>query len=436
MSKKHAVKAISLLWLGSLIGAGCAFLTQVILARQLGPSDFGLFAAALAIVTLFTPLAGFGIAGYWLKVFGQEGWHATRWLPGSFRFITLSTLIVVLLLVGWAMLGPHDALTTTVLLVLTFYIFGQLVVELVSGKLQLEERYFNLALWQFLPHFLRLFLVVVLAYATTLVLNVQMVAYAYAVVALVIFVVGSVLLFRMCQGKFSLKGHGAAEGFEKQNKQDLPGMFQIAVQSWPFGLAGILYLIYFQSDIILLKYLTGAEVAGIYNVAFLVMAAVYLLPGVIYQKFMLPKLHRWAHHDRERFYHTYRVGNVFMFGLGVVAMLGLWGIVPWAIPILFGAEYQGAIMLLMILSLAAPIRFFATSVGATLVTKNHMQRKVKYMGTVAALNIFLNLALIPIFGGAGAAVATVMSELALLIIYIISVRANVFTDVEIKASVQ
>lgn len=436
MSKRHAVKAVSLLWIGSLLGAGCAFLTQIILARQLGPSDFGIFAAALAMITLLAPLAGFGIAGYWLKVFGQEGWHATRWLLGSFRFTILSTLIVILLLVGWAMLGPHDVLTTTVLLVLTFYILGQLVVELVSGKLQLEERYLNLALWQFLPHFLRLLLVAVFAYATTLILNVHMVAYAYAVVALVIFIVGSVLLLRMYQGKLSLKGHGAAEGPEKQNKQDSPGIFQVAVHSWPFGLAGIFYLIYFQSDIILLKYLSGAETAGIYNAAFLVMAAIYLLPSVIYQKFMLPKLHRWAHHDRERFYHTYRVGNVFMLGLGVVAMLGLWGVVPWAIPMLFGVEYQGAILLLMILSLAAPIRFLATSVGATLVTQDHMKRKVKYMGTVAVLNIILNLSLIPIFGGVGAAIATVMSELALLIIYIISVRNNVFTHVEIKASVQ
>ena len=434
MSKKQAVKEISLLLISSLLGAGCVFLTQVILARQLGPSDFGLFAAALAMITLLAPLAGFGIAGYWLKAFGQEGWHATRWLPGSFKFTTLSTLIVVLLLVGWAILGPHDALTTTVLLVLTFYVFGQLVVELVSGKLQLEQQYLHLALWQFLPHLARLFLIVVLAYATTLILNVEIVAYAYAVVALVIFIVGFVLLLRMYQGKFFLKGHSAAEGLEKQNKQDSPGMFQVAVQSWPFGLAGIFYLIYFQSDIIFLKYISGSETAGVYNVAFLVMAVVYLLPNVVYQKFMLPKLHRWAHHDRERFYHTYRVGNVIMVALGIVAMLGIWVVVPWAIPVLFGAEYQGAILLLTILSFAAPIRFLATSVGATLVTQDHMQRKVKYMGAVATLNIILNLALIPAFGAVGAAVATVSSELALLIIYIVSVKANVFKYAEMMAS--
>lgn len=42
MSKVKAVKAISLLWLGSIMGAGCAFLTQVILARSLDLQVFTL----------------------------------------------------------------------------------------------------------------------------------------------------------------------------------------------------------------------------------------------------------------------------------------------------------------------------------------------------------------------------------------------------------
>jgi O-antigen/teichoic acid export membrane protein len=70
VSKKQALKAISLLWLGSLLGAGCAFLTQVILARQLGPAEFGAFATAFAMVTMLMPLAGFGVAQYWQRGVG------------------------------------------------------------------------------------------------------------------------------------------------------------------------------------------------------------------------------------------------------------------------------------------------------------------------------------------------------------------------------
>jgi O-antigen/teichoic acid export membrane protein len=428
MSKKHAIKSISLLWMGSLIGAGCAFLTQVILARQLGPSDFGIFSAALATTNLLAPLAGFGIAAYWLKVFGEEGWKATRWLKGSFKFVILSTLAVLLLLVSWALFGPNDTLTTTLLLILTIYILGQVAIELVSSKLQLEENYIHLAFWQFSPHLARLLLVGIIIYTMTNLVTSQIIAYIYAGVSLLFLIIGSIFLFRMYQGSFSLVGHKHTEEPIKEDNINSPSILQVASQSWPFGLAGIFYLIYFQSDIILLKYLSSAESAGIYNVAFVIMAAVYLFPSVVYQKFLLPKIHRWANHARTHFYHIYRIGNIWMVSFGLIAMFSLWIILPWFIPFLFGPEYHDAIKLLIILSFAVPIRFLATSIGSTLVTQDHMRKKVKYMGIVALLNIILNIILIPVHGAIGAAITTVFSDIVLLLLYYTASKKYVFIN--------
>ena len=146
MGRKQAIKAISLLWLGSILGAGCAFLTQMLLARELGPDAFGVFAAALAMVVLVTPLASFGIGAFWLKAFGQEGWAAVRWLRESLKYTLITTLLVLSALFTWAMFGPHDETTRNLLMVLSVYLLGQVAVELVSAKLQLEERYLALAL--------------------------------------------------------------------------------------------------------------------------------------------------------------------------------------------------------------------------------------------------------------------------------------------------
>jgi len=417
MTKKVVFRAVSYLWLGSITGAGCAFLTQVALARILGPEGFGVFAAALSTVTLLAPLAGFGIAQYWLKVFGQEGWRAMRWLRGSFRFVTVSTISVMLLLLFWALLGPHDTFSAGVLLILSFHVLGQLAVELVSSKLQLEERYFNLALWQVLPHLTRLILVMTLAYTTTHVISAQSIAHTYAAVALLLFAIAIWLLFRLHRGFFDLKGHSPQEPSNESHRVSIPGMLQVAAQSWPFGVAGLFHLIYFQSDIILLKYMKGPEIAGIYNVSFTVMVAVYLLPGVIYQKFLLPKIHRWAHYDRDKFYRVYKQGNTAMLILGIIAMISIWLLAPRGVVFLFGPAYKGAVGLLMILAISAPLLFVASSVGATLVTQENMKSKVKFMGVVAGVNIILNFLLIPAFGPAGAAVATIISNFSLLGIY-------------------
>ena len=421
---KQVVIAISLLWMGSIAGAALAFLTQVILARQLGPAEFGNISAALAAVTLCAPLAGFGVAQYWLKVFGEEGLEAKRWLPASFYLVGLSTLIVMSVLVCWAIYGPHDEQTRIISLVLSIYVIGQVSLELVGGKLQLEERYLALALWQVLPHLTRFVVVLLLAFSFDQLMNSENVVLAYAAIAGFLAVIGGVQMVSMLTGHFDLKGHGHTKSL---TMLETPVVLKVVSHAWPFGLAALFHLVYFQSDIILLKYITGSEAAGIYNVAFTVMAVVLLLPSIIYQKVLLPKMHRWANYDHHRIIHVYRKGNILMLVLGIMAMLAIWGMAPSLMPILFGREYAGATSLLNILAVCAPLLFVASSIGVTLVTQEKMKKKVKYMGVVAMLNIILNVALIPAFGAIGAATATVLSNIVLVVIYRTAAQKYVLT---------
>lgn len=424
---RKALAEVSFLWLSSLGGAIFVFLTQVVLARELTPTGYGLFAATLATINLALPLAGFGLPGLWLKLFGTEGWGAIRWLSASFRFVFISTVLVLLTLAAWASWGPHDISTQRLFYLLLPIVLGSLCMELVSSKLQLEERYKALALWQLLPNLARLLgvvLVVVLSAQT----RIDYIAAAYSLVALTVTMLSFSHLRAIYQGRFTLKGHSKTTMAERDPRVSpiFINMFDVAREALPFGLAGVFYLIYFQSNIILLKYFTGAESAGIYNVAFTVMTAVYLLPTVIYQKFLLPKYHRWANFDRTKFLKVYRFGNGSMLMTGGLTTVVMLPVVPLLIPKLFGAEYQPAIDLLMLLAFCAPVRFLATSVGATLVTQEHMRRKVCYMGIVALINLFLNLLLIPLYAAKGAAVATLMSEVTLLALYLLAVKRHVF----------
>lgn len=409
------------------MGAGCAFLTQVLLARELGPVAFGVFSASLAMVTLVSPLASFGVGHFWLRVFGEEGWQGRRWLGRSFGYTSLTTALVITALFFWAVLGPHDTTTRSLLVVLSMSLVGQVAMELLSAKLQLEGRYISLAMWQFLPHLLRLMSVTLLAFIMGDLMTLHGIALSYALISVGILGLGCVGMWRMYHRSFALHGHGIAP--EITSAEPITATIkQVAAQSWPFGLAGVFYLIYFQSDIILLKYIKGDEAAGIYNVAFLIMTAMYILPSVIYQKFLMPKIHLWANHDRDMFYQVYRTGNWLMLLLGLLAMLSIWLLAPWVVKVLFGDQYAGAVSVLVILALAAPIRFTAISVGSTLVTKDHMRKKVQFMGFTALVNISLNMILIPYYGIIGAAISTVASEVCLLLIYLKGTKF-VFFDV-------
>jgi len=422
-SRVKSLKIVSLLWVGTILGSGIGFLTQVLLARNLGTESFGLFSAALGMVNLLVPLAGFGIAGFWLKIFGQEGWRGIRWLPASFKFIFLSTATVAIAMLLWAEFGPNDEQTKSVLKIFLWLLLGSAAVELFSAKLQLEERFGVLAIWQILPGLLKFLAVIGLMLFINEKLILTQIAWAYAVVSISMIILVIFPLLLMFRGDFSLKGHG---GNVNGVPIDSVRVIDVISESWAFGLAGMFHFVYFQGSVLIIKYMLGDVSAGLYSSAFLIVSVVYIFPSVIYNKFLYPKIHRYANSDLDSLYKIYIYGSRLMFGFGVVVSFVLCFISPFVFPLLFGEDFLPAVDIILVLAIAIPVRFLATSIGSMLLTKNNVRIKVVLMGFVAIISIPLNIFLVRLYDVQGAAIATVIAELLLLALYVRVVRSSVF----------
>ena len=161
----------------------------------------------------------------------------------------------------------------------------------------------------------------------------------------------------------------------------------------------------------------GSADAAIYNVAYLVYALVCLVPNVTYVKFLSSKLLRWWHQDRRMFDAVFHVGLVAHLVMGIICALLLGGVAPWLLPLAFGERYAASSSLLMILALGIPMRFVQHTYGSLLFSKDHIRRKLTYMGYAGVACVSLNIALIPSFGVRGAALAAVLTELFLLLVY-------------------
>tara|TARA_R110000850_G_scaffold120556_5_gene237923 strand:- start:5646 stop:6926 length:1281 start_codon:yes stop_codon:yes gene_type:complete len=419
-----SIKNLSLLLFGSFGGAGLAFLTQVFLARLLNAEFFGVYGAAIALAMLMTPIASFGIGPFWLKVFGEEGWSGLRWIRPSVSLVTLGTAVGMLIMVLWGAFGPNSSESRVLLVLLSFHIAGQVAIELVSSKLQLEERYANLAIWQFFPHFLRFILIVILAILFEGSLTPELIGLVYSGTAILIVIMAVLSIKKMSMKDFCLKGHAHVS-----NSNSLSiSQGKVIRNAWPFGMAMLAYLIYFQSDIVLLKYLEGDTAAGLYNAAFAVMAAVYLFPSVIFQKFLLPKIHRWAHHDRNKLHKVYIRGSRSILVIGILVAVVLWAMSSLIINVLFGESYSKASEFIEILSISVPAMFVSFCSGAMLVTKEHMKIKIYFMLVVAIFNLTANLVFIPVYGAVAAAITTVASQYLLAVLYQFGVSRLVFKN--------
>ncbi|MEW5315062.1 MAG: hypothetical protein WDW38_006514 [Sanguina aurantia] len=377
VSRWRSLHQIALLWGSSITAAGLAFATQLVLARHLDPATYGIFGSSLALITMLSQFSGFGLQGFWLKAFGQEGWRAQRWVAGSLHFVVMSTALTLIAFAAWAQFGPNDDTTRMTLLLMAPSIAGLAAIELTISKLQLEERYLFISLWQISPQAARLVLIAVAFVVVGASQRLAAVAIVYTVVALLLVAVTVRQIVRMGAPDFDLHGHGprgvdSGESVASTPAFAIPTIRTVAREAWPFGLDVILYLAYMQISNVLLKYLDGNQAAGLYYAAFNIMNAIYLLPIVLYTKFLLSKQHRWARNDKPRLLSSLKLGSAAMLVIGVLAMLFIWLVAPTLVPLLFGHKYADASGLLNILAVCVPLRFLSTSVGSVLSTGDHM----------------------------------------------------------------
>lgn len=408
---RRAAMTVSMLGIATAVGAVMVFLTQALLARQMGPTAYGLFASSLATVTMIAPLAGFGLTQFHLKVYGVEGWQAYRWLKPSMAFISITTLLAIGIVVAWALTGaPHDG-TRFSLLTLMPVILSVLAVNLVSNKHRLENHYGRMALNQMVIPGSRLLAAVALLLVPRP--SGELVALCYGAISLLVALSAIAQVRAMFSGEISLIGYGPRS--EPAPSTTSPGIRAVWSEAWAYGVYAALYPVFFQISTILLKYLQGDTHAGMYAIALAVMTAIYLIPATIYQKFLQGKLHRWAAHDKPKFQLVYRKGNIAMFLLGLAVSAALVLLGPWLVPLIFGERYQRVVAILMVLAICPPIRFLSTAMGSALLTENHMRFRVYAMAFATITAITGNVLLIPEYGELGAAWATVIAETILLL---------------------
>ena len=408
------------------------FAVQLVLARTLGPNEFGAFCFALAIVTLIGPLATFGIGSWWLRVFGEEGCAAQRWVKPSLKFSALISFTVITILIGWALLGPHDSRTGLLITILTGIVLSQVVIDLVSVKFQLESNYNGLAAWMLISHPPRLVGLLLMVFYVPFPSSLQ-VAFLYLAISIVVVLTGCFHLARFYKGSLRFaEQHETTYSVTIEGYLKEPSLKSILVRTTPFGLEGFLFLVYYQTDLILLSYLDNKETVGFYGVSVVFIAAVCLLPSVLYQKFLLPKIHRWSYDDGNKFKAFIGKGGILLFLGGLPITLIIWCGAPYLIQLFLGEEYLPSISLLMVMSLAIPFRYLAVHLGNVLCTRDLIWTNLRITGFTAILNVFLNFLLIPQYGGTGAAYATVVSYVFLAVLFAVAVQKNFWMNSRIS----
>jgi PST family polysaccharide transporter len=189
---------------------------------------------------------------------------------------------------------------------------------------------------------------------------------------------------------------------------DRATMRRLAREAWPLLLSGVAVVIYMRIDILMIARLAGDEAAGIYAGAVRFSELTYFIPVALAAS-TLPGLLRaqsaGAAHYRVKLQQYFDFSAVVAYL--TAAPLAL--LAPWLVHLAYGSAYAGAATILMVHAWGTVFVFLGVARSQFLVNAGLTRFSLVATIAGAVCNILLNLALIPRYGGVGAAVATVIS---------------------------
>lgn len=125
----------------------------------------------------------------------------------------------------------------------------------------------------------------------------------------------------------------------------------------------------------------------------------------------------------------------FMQACALALTWGIIGVAPVFVPVFFGPGFEPCIRLMSALSLIIPLICATNVMGIQYLVPSHRDRSFTISVLIgAAVNLTINLVAIPLAGAMGAAVATVASELAVLIAQAWMVRRELELHVYLRGA--
>ncbi|NOT34294.1 MAG: flippase [Candidatus Eisenbacteria bacterium] len=377
-----------------LVARALGFVTLVVLTRTLPIEDFGRYTLALAFVALLAPLADLGTDLYVTRRVSQVAGRAAELLGASLALKLVLGAGLVVLAGALAWVFRYQAPTPLLVVLAALVAVAGTTSNSWFAVLRATQRMDREAVGTVLTRVLHLGATLA---AVALGAGVVWVSGAQAASALIALAAVALLARRAVPApRFS----GARSQWPELIRGGLP-----------FALTAVVVTVYFRLDTVMLSLMSGERSTGLYGAcANLLFASLLLSQSLVTAVFPVVAEAGSIAHPRARAVSqralTLSLAASLPLGIGASAFAG-----P-ALEMLYGHHYGAGALTLALLAWTAPV-LFVTNLCGHLLAATGRQRAVLVISTVnAVINVSLNLILIPRYDTAGAALATLVTELA------------------------
>jgi len=378
---------------------GLAFVMTVMMPRYLGATSYGRLYLAMSLTGIMSILVEFGLNSLVAREVSKHPSDATRYL------INAGMLKAALWVVGCGVLAAvvriidYPEETQLAVAILAVMVLITCEGTLVAAVLQANDRMRWIAYSTAAEKLVYVVLGVVALVSGHGILVISAVALFSAVVSLSM----NLIWFRRMAR--SVEVSGGWRGVE------VPGLF---VRALPFFSVAFFGAIYFRADVIIMSLFKSDAIVGYYGAAYRLFQTTYVVPDALLFA-LFPLFCRLSAQHENALAVAAQKGLDLLLLLGFPLAAGVFVLSDEIVYTLYGADYADSVVLLRILAVAIAL-MYANGVFVQLLVATERQKRLAFTaGVSAVLNVSANFVLIPFIGAVGAALATVMTELIVIV---------------------
>lgn len=384
-----------------IAGLAISLFWAVYLARELGEKDFGIYSTVAAFVGLFIIIPELGVGTIVIRDIAQDRSKVDIYLGGSLllRFFLSALTIGVIIFTAYLLGYSKDIIILIVLAGLAVVVnsLGTVGNDIFFGF----ERMKLVSLFNFLV----VFLPIVLGFAVLL--------YGYGLLG----IFATRVIAAMCVAFFiwwiTLKNFSLPRHF-----LDLNFIKYLFKEGLPIGLASLFFMIYDKVDRVMLSKMMNFEAVGWYSAAAILIQPIVSIVWVPYVNTIFPVMSRFHKGNIGNFNWLCRKTVIFILAVTLPVAIGGTILSDKIIFFLYKKAYGNSIGVFQILIWSIIFMVFSAFLCRVLMVlgRQKLYLAISFLGVV--INIGLNFLLIPKYGYIGAGIATVVTQILLMLVYL------------------
>jgi O-antigen/teichoic acid export membrane protein len=397
-SAKRIARNTSLLTIGQIISYGESAIYAILVARYLGAEGLGILNFGVALAAVFGVLANFGLTTLTAREVAKDRGLASKYVANVIPMQVLFALAAIALIVALVNVVGYPQETIYVVYILSV---GIIISTLSSLLLAIFQAFEQLK-------FQSVVLVITSGVAlcgAVIAIQLHLNVVAFALLWLLTSGIGLAYVYATCARRF----------FVPRLEADFTFWKSALTEAWPMAAMALSIMIYFRIDVVMISVFQDTVAVGFYSVAYTLAEASTIVPSMFLAS-LFPVLSRLHQASKTSFRDTCAQSMRYLLYL---ALPMAFFVTLWANPIvslLFGARFDPSVAALQILIWAAAIMYVTMVLGAAFVTTNLQKLLMKLTFIGVAVNICLNLLLIPKYSYYGASFATVITEASGLVL--------------------